>query len=81
MTLNFISFEEWLGRNPDIEPRVICPDCDGMGEVTCDCEHCQGHECDECLGEVWVNNPQAREIYDAECHKATALYGGIGELR
>ncbi len=75
MILNFISFEEWLSRNHDIEPRVTCPDCDGTGEITCDCERCKGHECDECLGEGWVDNQQAREIYDAECYKATVLYG------
>ncbi len=71
--MDFIPFDEWLSRNPDIEPRITCPDCDGTGVHIC--EHCQGHECHKCLGEGWVDNPQARKIYDAECHRATALYG------
>jgi len=78
LTLNHISFEEWLAINKDLKKEEECDQCNGTGYCECDC--C-GHEevCGECNGKRKVDNTWLlRNLYNEECAKAEKMWPKIG---
>lgn len=61
LTTTVAALREWAVLGPDLCPeckgvRAECPDCDGAGEIDCEClcgdEH--WHDCKECGGRGWA---------------------------
>ena len=80
MKFNFIDFEKWLERNPDLideeNPYGECMTCNGTGE--CDCHCGDSHDCGVCRGTGFVGSKKARAIYDRECKRAQEIMAAIG---
>ena len=63
-TTSFLTYEEWLKKNPDAElEEVECEDCEGTGRT--ECFHC-GHEmeCENCEGTG--KSQSARSLYEEQ---------------
>lgn len=69
-TMEFIPFDEWLQRNPDLVSED-CEHCGGDGIHVCECG--DQHDCGYCAGTGGKAGRRAHEIYRRECDKARAM--------
>ena len=60
-------FEQWLSLQDQEFEKVKCGECDGEGEIECECSEC-GHEhsteCKACDGEGYTS--EAIQVYTAQ---------------
>ena len=73
--MQFISFDEWLERNPDLFTED-CEHCGGDGRHICGCG--DEHECGHCAGTGKEAGKRARRIYREQCEKARAAFAAVG---
>lgn len=60
--VNAITLRDFVGecQHPEVEE---CDECDGEGSHCCDCEYCDSHTCNACLGSGQNKTPAPRRPF------------------
>ena len=60
-----MKYEEWLEENPDVvDLTEECSECDGIGDVLCECCHEGWVDCERCDGTGIIKS--ARQLYEEQ---------------
>ena len=60
-----MKYEEWLEENPDVvDLAEECSECDGTGDVLCECCHEGWVDCERCDGTGIIKS--ARRLYEEQ---------------